>query len=158
MADKNTIRLDRLRFLIGRWQGHGEGFGQKSEVEHTYQFILQNQFIQSKTKSITLGQDGSVKEIHEDLGIFSFDVARQKVILRGFYSEGYVNTFVMEDRNGDGNQLVFTTEKTENANGMMARLRMEVISENEYEMILDLAQQGTEFKPCQKTRMRKVQN
>jgi hypothetical protein len=35
---------------------------------------------------------------------------------------------------------------------------MEVISENEYEMILDLAQQGTEFKPCQKTRMRKVQN
>ena len=155
MTDKDLHGLDQLRFLIGHWQGHSEGFGQKSEVEHSYQILFQEQFIQSKTKSTTYAQDGSIKEVHEDLGMFSFDAERQKVIFRGFYSEGYVNIYVMEDRREDENQLVFTTEKTENAGGMMARLRMEIIAENEYEMVLDLAPAGGEFKPCQTTRMKK---
>lgn len=37
----------------------------------------------------------------------------------------------------------------------MARLKLEIISETEYEMTLDLAQKGAEFKPCQITRMKK---
>jgi len=111
MTNVNTSGLDQLRFLIGRWQGHSEGFGQRSEVEHTYRYILNNQFIQSKTKSTTYAEDGSIKEIHEDLGVYSYDVSREKIILRGFYSEGYVNVYVMEDRTGDGSLMVLYPKK-----------------------------------------------
>lgn len=155
MADSDTMGLDRLGFLIGNWKGKGEGFGQQSDVEHTYQFILQTHFIQSKTKSITYGSDGSIKEIHEDIGVFSYDIARQKIVFRGFYSEGYVNIYIMEDRSAVDQELVFTTEMTENAGGIMARLRMKILSENEYELVLDLAQEGADFKPCQTIRMKK---
>ena len=155
MVDEHTRGLGQLQFLIGSWQGQGEGFGQKSEVEHTYQSLFQGQFIQSKTKSTTRGPDGKVLEVHEDLGLFSYDGARQLVVMRGFYSEGYVNTYLMEDTGDAKNQLIFTTESTENAGGMRARLRLQIISEDQYEMTLDLAQGESEFKPCQKTRMRK---
>ncbi|HLF89116.1 MAG TPA: heme-binding beta-barrel domain-containing protein [Anaerolineales bacterium] len=156
MPEKKVIGLNPLRFLIGKWEGHGEGFGQKSEVEHSYQFVLQDQFIQSQTTSIVRGEDGTTEEIHEDLGIFSFDSARKKIIFRAFYSEGYINEYVMEEGTQAENQIILTTEKAENAGGMMARLRTEIISENEYVMTLDLANKGGEFKPCQVIRMRKV--
>lgn len=156
IANSNKTGLGYLQFLIGNWKGYGAGFEQKSEVTQSFQYILQNQFIQSETKSIARAEDGTIIEVHEDLEIFSYDSKREKVILRGFYSEGYVNVYVMELIAEAENQLVFTSEKTENAGRMMVRQRFAIISENEYELTLDLAKAGQEFTPCQVIKMKKI--
>lgn len=41
-------------------------------------------------------------EVHEDFGIFSYDQARKTFVMRGFYVEGFVNTYVMDEISGDG--------------------------------------------------------
>jgi hypothetical protein len=156
MSDETDTGINQLQFLIGTWKGQGEGFGHKSEVEQTFQYMFDERFIQSKTRSIARDENGTVIEIHEDLEIFSYDNSREKVILRGFYSEGYVNEYVMEPGTEGENQLIFTSVKTENAGGMLARQRMEIISENEFTFTLDLAKKGEEFKPCQVIKMKRV--
>lgn len=59
MSTANHTGLELLAFLIGPWSGQGKGFGHTSDVEHTYQFVLQDRFIHSQTKSISHEEDGS---------------------------------------------------------------------------------------------------
>jgi hypothetical protein len=155
ISQKKDSGLERLEFLIGGWSGEGEGFGQKSDVKQTYQYILQDRFIHSRTKSVTRSQDGTVLDDHEDWGVFSFDPDRDFIVLREFYSEGYVNIYTMDEVGSGEKILIFSSEKTEGAGGLMARVRIKIISEFEYEMFLDLAKPGNEFRQCQVIRMKR---
>ncbi|MGB3716956.1 MAG: heme-binding beta-barrel domain-containing protein [Candidatus Promineifilaceae bacterium] len=149
-------RLKTLAFLIGDWTGAGEGFGHTSQVEHAYRFVLQQHFIQGKTKSVARDDDGNVIEVHEDLGMFSYDPDRKAIVLREFHSEGYVNVYVMEEVKEFAKQLVFTSEKTEGAGGLLARLRYDVLSADTYMVALDLAKPGEDFRECQVVTMKRV--
>jgi len=146
-------KLEKLNFLIGAWTGQGESFGQTAAVEHRFEYILQNKFIQSSTRSISRNADGEVTEIHEDLGIYSYDPDRDVVVLREFYTEGYVNTYLMEETETG---FVFTTERTQGAGGLRARLSYIVISEDAFEETLDLASPGKDFSFCLKNVMQRA--
>jgi hypothetical protein len=54
--------------------------------------------------------DGGIEEVHEDWGKFSYDPDRDAIALRGFFSEGYVNVYLMEEVAEPGNHLEFTSE------------------------------------------------
>jgi hypothetical protein len=144
-----------IRFLLGSWQGEATGFGGPSTVEHTYEMVLGNQFIQLRTRSISAARDGQPGDVHEDQGFFSYDRARERIVLRQFLSEGFVNTYVLDDIEQDGRVLVLTSESTENAGGMRARLRYTIESDDVYELVLELAQPGKDFAGCQSMRMRR---
>jgi hypothetical protein len=53
-------------------------------------------------------------------------------------------------------QLVFTSEKTEGAGGLLARLRYDLLSDDDYVVALDLAKPGEDFRECQVATMKRV--
>jgi hypothetical protein len=145
-----------LRVLIGNWKGEGTGLGGDATVEHSYGFILQDRFLHTKTRSVGEARpDGTAGELHEDWGIFSYDSDRNGIVLRQFLTEGFVNTYALGEPVAEG-ALVFTTESTESAGGTQARLTFEVLNENEYRQILELAPPGKDFFRCRTMHMRRV--
>ena len=142
-----------IRFLLGEWKGEGEG----SNVVHTYKFVLEDRFIHSRTRAEFEPKEGEEKgEVHEDWGFFSYDSDRDKIIFRQFLSEGFVNTYVLEQDEPGGKKLIFNSENTESSGGMLARLTIEILNANEYRMLLDLAQPGKEFFTCQTISMKRA--
>jgi len=146
-----------VRVLFGEWQGSGSGFGGESQVRHTYGFVLQNNFIRSTTVSkFQPKEDGTPGEIHEDWGFISFDSDRGKIVFRQFLSEGFVNTYVLEDPGPGSGALVFTSENTEGAGGMAARLTFTFEEKDSYRLVLELASPGKDFFECQTMVMERV--
>ena len=87
-----------LRILEGTWIGETPGV---SKVTQTYQFVLKGRFLLMKTRSVFEPSEKNPKgEVHEDFGIFSYDQGRKTFMMRGFYVEGFVNTYVMENMSG----------------------------------------------------------
>jgi len=145
-----------VRFLLGTWEGFGEN---GSRVSHNHEFVLQDKFIRSKTRSVSEPETAdSMGEIHEDVGYFSFDPARNTIIFRQFLSEGFVNTYILEPSESPADPLVFTSERCEGAGNMRARLIIRLLSDDEYKMILELASPGEPFTPCQTLRMVRVES
>jgi hypothetical protein len=132
-----------LDFLAGRWEGHGQG----SVVTQEYQFILNKKFLQMKTKAVfEPSQERPEGETHEDMGLFSFDRSRKTFVLRGFYVEGFVNTYILDNISADGKTLTFVTEHIENAPpGTQAKLIYKVINPEELEQSFHVAWPGKEF-------------
>ncbi|UCE17073.1 MAG: hypothetical protein JSV84_09185 [Gemmatimonadota bacterium] len=125
---------------------------------HTYEFVLQDKFIRSRTRAEFETKEGKEKgEVHEDVGFFSYDSDRDKIMFRKFLSEGFVNTYVLEPIEPGGRKLIFKSESTESAGGMLARLTIEFVSGDEYKMLLDLAFPGKDFFNCQAISMNKVE-
>ena len=146
-----------VRLLLGEWQGAGSGFGGESEVSHTFDFVIQDNFIRSTTLSkFHPKEDGAPAEVHEDRGFFSFDSDRGKIVFRQFLSEGFVNTYVLEDQEPGDRNLVLTSESTEGAGGMAARLTITFEDDDSYRMVLELASPGKDFFACQTIEMERV--
>lgn len=146
-----------IRFLLGDWSGEGTGFGRRSSVLHTYEFILQEQFIHSRTIAKFEPESRDAEgEVHEDWGFFSYDPQRQTIVFREFLSEGYVNAHFLETVEPPTDTLVFSSESCEGAGGMRVRLTIRVTGQDEYEMALELAQPEGEFDTCQTVTMKRV--
>jgi hypothetical protein len=139
-----------VRVLLGDWQGVGIGFGGESRVRHTYEFVIQDHFIHSTTLSeFQPTKDGASAEIHEDWGFLSYDSDRGMIVFRQFLSEGFVNTYLLDDPAPGSEELVFTSEHTEGAGGMAARLTFSFEGTDAYRLVLELASPGKDFVSCQ---------
>lgn len=78
--------------MVGRCSGTTEGQPAKGTVEREYTRILGSHFVEVKNRSTYPAQEKNAKgEVHEDVGIFSFDKARKKIVFRQFHTEGFVN-------------------------------------------------------------------
>jgi hypothetical protein len=145
-----------VRVLLGEWQGVGVGFGVESRVRHTYEFVIQDHFIHSTTLSeFQPKKDGAPAEIHEDWGFLSYDSDRGKIVFRQFLSEGFVNTYLLEDPAPGSKELVFSSEHTEGAGGMAARLTFSFDGIDAYRLVLELASPGKDFFACQTLDMKR---
>ena len=145
-----------LRFLVGTWEGRGEGASGESSVVQEYQFIFDGNFLRMTTRSVFAPQEKNPKgEIHEDVGYFSFDGSRKTFILRGFYAEGFVNQYAGKVTE-DGKELTFTTESVENAPpGTRAKLVFLRTGEDTLEQSFHVAWPEKEFGCLSTNRLRK---
>jgi hypothetical protein len=136
-----------VRFLEGSWEGTGEGSSGQSEVVQHYSFMLGGKFLQMQTRAVFEPQEKNPEgEVHEDFGIFSHDQIRDKIILRAFYVEGFVNTFVLDRISEDGDTLTFVAESSENApTGTKARLVLAHAEEGAIEESFFVAFPGKDF-------------
>jgi len=140
--------LERFENLIGKWEGTGEGFGNaKSKISAEYHWLMNKQFIEvkhhSKFEPTPQNKEG---EIHDDLGIISFDEADKKIVFRQYHTEGYMNEYVLNDSLSTSGVLVFETRKIENfVPGGKARFTIKVISDNEIETVFDVGFPGREM-------------
>ena len=137
--------------LVGQWQGTGAGFGSTSQVWHTWEFVLGGNFLRLVTRSISIREDGS-EDVHEDVGFLSFDTDREAFVFRQFLTEGYVNTYDLVV-SAEGSVIDFGYREAESAGEMRARMKLTFKGNDAYEMVLDLAFPGKDFKACQRMEM-----
>jgi hypothetical protein len=136
-----------LNFLVGSWRGSGSGQPGISQVERSYQFVLNGKFLEARNKSTWAPKNENLEgEVHEDFGLISYDSARKAFILRQFHVEGFVNQYVMDFLAPDGNTIVFTSESIENIPaGWRARETFRVVNSDEFTEIFELVAPGKTF-------------
>jgi hypothetical protein len=99
-----------FRFFVGSWEGTGKGQHGESKLEREYKFILNGKYLQFNHKSTYPPQVKNPKgEVHEDLGLMSYDRNRKQFILRQFHIEGFVNGYALTSISEDGKTIIFTT-------------------------------------------------
>ena len=146
----------KLQSLAGEWTGSAEGTPGKYKLQRSYELILKDQFVYTKSISQFEGKGGDDGERHEDWGFYSYDNARGTVVLRQFLGEGYINQYVLEEISDDGTSLKFVTESVENGMpGLRARVTLHLTSGHEIDEVLDLAFPGQDFALCLKTTLKR---
>ena len=136
-----------FKFFIGTWKGTGQGRSGISQLEREYQYILNGKYIQINHKSIYAPQTMNRKgEIHEDIGLLSYDRNRKQFVLRQFHVEGFVNQYKTETVSPDGKLVVFMSEALENIPaGWRAKETYRILNENEFTETFELAEPGKDF-------------
>jgi len=143
--------------LVGRWEGTGRGTPGESKLERSYEVVLQGQYMYGTNKSVFAAQEKNLQgEVHEDWAMYSYDVARKKIVIREFNSEGYVNRYVLTSMKDDGDTLVFETEASENAPPKLkARITYRILGRDAFAETFELAFDGVHFTPCVETSLRR---
>lgn len=145
-----------LKPLIGKWVGTGEAPEGKGNYERTYQFVLNNKFIELRNKAVYPATKESPKGyVHEDHGYISYDKSRKKFVLRQFHSEGFVNQYILESISPDGKTITFVTESIENIPPGWRGRETYTVSATELTEDFQLAEPGKDFEPYTKARFKK---
>ena len=113
-TDKDEIwRL--LNNLVGRWEGSIDGpLGSGGGIRE-YEFVLEGNFLMWRHASVRLPQEKvPAGDHHREIGFFSFDPERNKLVARSFIVENFVNQYVCEI---DRQRVTCEMERTEGENG-----------------------------------------
>ena len=143
-----------LAGLVGHWTGTTDGKPGKGTVAREYERILNSRFIQVRSRSSYPPQEKNPKgEEHEEMGIFSFDSSRKRVVFRQFHVEGFVNQYVIDPASTPG-RLTLTTEAIENIPaGWRARETYVLTDSNQLEETFELAEPGKDFEVYTRNRL-----
>lgn len=136
-----------FRVFVGTWKGSGQGSPGAGTGQQTWAFILRGTFLQVRNITTVAPSDKNPKgEVHEDMGVFSYDKNRQKFILRQFHVEGFVTQYVLAALPAEGQPFVFVTESIENIPaGFKARITYRFADRDSFEQTFDLAAPGQDF-------------
>ncbi|HET9252114.1 MAG TPA: hypothetical protein VFP58_08365 [Candidatus Eisenbacteria bacterium] len=136
-----------LRYFVGSWTGTAKGEPGNGVVKREYRFILGDRFLEAVNQSTYPPQDANPKgEVHEDRGMFSWDRARRRFVLRQFHVEGFVNEYVADSLGADAERIVFTTESIENIPaGFRGRETYRILGPDEFVERFEIAEPGKEF-------------
>ena len=143
-----------IAYLVGTWEGVTEGQPGKGQVERRYERVLGSKFIQVRNRSSYPKQEKNPKgETHEDVGFFSFDRARKRVLLRQFHVEGFVNHYAL-DSSSTAERLIFVSESLENIPaGVRARETYVFSGSDQLEEIFEIAEPGKDFELYSRSRL-----
>lgn len=149
--------LAALAPLLGKWTGPTEGQPGTGTSERVYERVLRSRFIRVRNTTVYPPQQKNPKgETHEEEGWFSFDRARQLMLLRQFHVEGFVATYV-QDVDAKPGTLAFTTESIENIPaGWRARETYIFHGADDVEEIFELAEAGKPFAVYSRTRLKRL--
>lgn len=130
-----------LRFFVGSWEGKGESRSGVSKLEREYKFVLEDNFLEAKSKSVYEKEGDSRKEkLHEDWGLFSYDKERGKIMFRQFHTEGFVNLYAQDSLSTDGKILMFVTQAVENFTpGWKTRQIYRILNDDEFTETFEIA-------------------
>ena len=89
--------------------------------------------------------------------MFSYDRARNTLVMRQFHQEGFVNQYAMPVSTAGNAGLLFESEGFENlAAGWKAREKYSVVSENEFIETFELAAPGKDFDVYSQTHFKRA--
>ncbi len=153
-----TAPWDSLKFFVGNWQGTFQGEPGRGKGERHYEFLLRGKFLRVTNKSVYPQQEKNPKgEVHEDLGLFSYDGKRKKFVLRQFHVEGFVNEYVEQEISADGKTLRFETERIENIpDGWRGRETYKIVNQDEYTEVFELAPPQKDFQLYSESHWKRV--
>src|SRR5512132_3493621 len=85
-AASTPDRFAALRFLAGTWRGEQAGEPGHGTAERTYQFVLNDRFLQETNTSTYPPQEKNKKgEVHRHMSMISYDAARKLFVFRQFH-------------------------------------------------------------------------
>jgi hypothetical protein len=155
MSKSDSLWLP-LKPLIGKRRGTGEGPDGKGDYERTYQFVLNNKFIELRNKAVYPATKERPKGyIHEDYGYISYDKARKKFVFRQFHAEGFVNQYILESISPDGKTITFVTESIENIPPGWRGRETYTVSATEMTEDFQLAEPNKDFELYTKAQLKK---
>lgn len=151
--------LNPIRFLEGKWEGKATGEPGKGVSTREYRFDLNGRFLSARNKTVYEPKTPDAKpEVHEDLGMYSYDRTLKKIVLRQFHVEGFVNEYTLESISPDGKSLELTTVRIENiAPGWRAKEAYRIVSADEVVETFWLAPPGKEFAVYSETHLKRAQ-
>jgi hypothetical protein len=151
-----------LAHFVGQWQGAVEGEPGRGTSERSYEYTLGGKYVLVKNRSVYPPQEKNPKgETHEDVGYFSYDTQRRRLVLRQFHVEGFVNQYVQEppaplpvpDAANPPLRLVFVSEAIENIPaGWRAKETYLFDGPDAFTETFELAEPGKAFAVYAKTR------
>ena len=147
-----------VRFLLGRWTGAVQGESGNGTVTRSYELTLGGRFIEERNVSTYPAQEKNrTGEVHEHRSFMSYDRLRQKLVLRQFHQEGFVNTYVLNSGESSAKVLVFDSESIENLGpAFKARETYEIYSSDEFIESFEVAEPGKPFDLYSRTRFTRV--
>jgi hypothetical protein len=147
-----------LRFLEGKWEGTVTGQPGKGVNSREYRFDLNGRFLSARSRSVYEPKaPGDKPEVHEDLGMYSYDQMQKKLVLRQFHVEGFVNEYTGDPAGEGAKSFEFTTVRIENfRDGWRAKESYRVLSPNEFVETFSLAAPGREFELYSETHLTRV--
>ena len=159
-SQDSAARPDRfapLRFLAGTWRGDQSGQPGRGTAERTYEFILNDRFLQEKDTSTYPPQERNKNgEIHHHMSMISYDTARKLFVFRQFHTEGFVNTYVQQPTSDD-QTIVFVSEAIENIpTGYRARETYRIVSPDEFIERFEIADPGKDFELYSEAHFKRV--
>ena len=144
--------------LEGAWEGTIDGALGTGTGVRTYEYILDDNFVLLKHASVRPPQPKSpTGDHHRELGVFSFDRNRGKIIYREFIVEGYVNTYVCDVTAGE-QRIACVTESVENGPGLRARWTVTIENRHAFTELFELAEPGEDFVLLFTNRWRRTAN
>ena len=159
-AQQGASKPDRfaaLRFLAGTWRGDQAGQPGRGTAERTYQFILNDRFLQETNTSTYPPQERNKNgEVHHHMSMIGYDTARKLFVFRQFHTEGFVNTYVQQPTSDD-KTIVFVSEAIENIPpGYRARETYTILSRDEFNERFEIAEPGKDFEVYSEARLKRV--
>lgn len=149
---------DALRFFEGKWEGKAAGEPGKGISSREYRFDLNGKFLSARNRSVYEPKSpGDKPEVHEDFGMYSYDRALKKFVLRQFHVEAFVNEYTLDSVSADGKSLEFTSVRIENiAPGWKAKESFRILSADEFVETFYLAAPGKDFEVYTETRLKRM--
>lgn len=146
-----------LRYFLGEWEGTSKGRPGTGRVEREYRMILGGKFLEERNKSTYEPQERNPRgEVHEDWGIFSYDRARQRFVLRQFHVEGFINQYALDHLAPDGKTIVCVSESIENIPaGWRAKETYRILADDEFVTIFELAAPDGDFEVYSESHLRR---
>jgi hypothetical protein len=159
-AQQGGSKADRfaaLRFLAGTWRGDQTAQSGRGTAERTYQFILNDRFLQeTNTSTYPPREKNRNGEVHHHMSMISYDTGRKLFVFRQFHTEGFVNTYVQQPT-ADDRTIVFVSEAIENIPaGYRARETYTILSPDEFTERFEIAEPGKEFELYSEARLKRV--
>ena len=150
-------RFAALRFLAGTWRGDQAGQPGRGTAERTYQFILDDRFLQETNTSTYPPQEKNTNgEVHHHMSMISYDTARKLFVFRQFHTEGFVNTYVQQPT-ADDKTILFVSEAIENIPaGYRARETYTILNRDEFTERFEIAEPGKDFELYSEARLKRV--
>jgi hypothetical protein len=150
-------RFAPLHFLVGSWRGDQAGQPGRGTAERTYQFILDDRFLQETNTSTYPTQEKNKRgERHRHMSMISYDSARKLFVFRQFHTEGFVNTYVQQPT-ADDKTIVFVSEAIENIPaGYRARETYTILSRDEFTERFEIAEPGKDFELYSEAHLKRV--
>lgn len=138
--------LEPLGFFIGTWTGQEKASFGDGEGGRSYERAIGERYLLGRNKSVFPPQEGLPEgDIHEDWTFFSYDSGRGTFVVRQLNSEGYINTFVLEDKTTMPKTMRFVLVDSENGPpGIKGHLAFERISNDEFTEEFKLIMPGSD--------------
>lgn len=154
-ASADSLRA--LEWLVGEWRGFGSFATRTSYIHVQFYYDLAGAVFVERTLDVFPPQMPSTEyEMHQDFVVYYRLEGSHRLRAKGFYVEGFVNSFDVEVSE-DGGQMVCDSTVVENGpEGMRARWTIHRETHDLWTGRFELAEPGQEYRLVETQTMERI--